>query len=224
MVSCCMRPSLAPANPERFSSSGGEPIGSADDWQHESSCAFGKYITPFSSSPPQGGIGLNHPWSGRLDKQRRIQISNSGYDLAISPQVSREFCQQRFALGKQGRRECRTLGASAAACVLVVSTRVSHHGHAGNVRHSPRSGVNGLFRALLGDRAFLSPSLAEVAFHKLDAGVEASGPHVFAVRKRRPRQKRRPRPPHPAPTSVTIAIRPSSGTGRQEYAGDLGPV
>jgi hypothetical protein len=36
-------------------------------------------------------------------------------------------------------------------------------------------------------------------FRRLDAGVEASGPHDFAVRVRRPRQKRRPRPPLPAP-------------------------
>jgi hypothetical protein len=49
------------------------------------------------------------------------------------------------------------------------------------VRH-PHAMVYGLYRALLGDRAFLSPSLAKVAFHKLDAGVEASGPHDFAVR------------------------------------------
>jgi hypothetical protein len=28
----------------------------------------------------------------------------------------------------------------------------------------------------------LSPSLAELLLHKLDAGVEASGPHDFAVR------------------------------------------
>jgi hypothetical protein len=34
---------------------------------------------------------------------------------------------------------------------------------------------------------------------KLDAGVEASGPHDFAVRKRRPRQQRRLRPSHPVP-------------------------
>jgi hypothetical protein len=48
---------------------------------------------------------------------------------------------------------------------------------------------------------------------KLDASVEASGPHDFAVREKAPSSKRYPRPPHPAPTSVTIAIRPSSGTG-----------
>jgi hypothetical protein len=58
----------------------------------------------------------------------------------------------------RGRRECRAPGAPAAARVVVVNTRVSHHGHTGNARHSPRNGFNSLFRALPGDRAFLSPS------------------------------------------------------------------
>jgi hypothetical protein len=40
----------------------------------------------------------------------------------------------------------------------VVNTRVSHHGHTGNTRHSPRNGFNGFLRALLGDRACLPPS------------------------------------------------------------------
>ena len=62
----------------------------------------------------------------------------------------------------------------------VESTRVSHHGHTGNTRHSPRNGFNGFLRALPGDRACLSPSLA--GHCQLDAGVEASGPHDFAVR------------------------------------------
>jgi hypothetical protein len=35
---------------------------------------------------------------------------------------------------------------------VVGSTRVSHHGHTGITRHSPRNGFNGLFRALPGDR------------------------------------------------------------------------
>jgi hypothetical protein len=34
---------------------------------------------------------------------------------------------------------------------------------------------------------------------ELDASVEASGPHDFAVRFKRPRRKRHPRPPHPVP-------------------------
>jgi len=44
----------------------------------------------------------------------------------------------------------------------------------------------------------LTPSLAKKA-RQLDASVEASGPHDFAVRKARSRQKHSPRPPHPAP-------------------------
>src|SRR5450755_1116067 len=40
----------------------------------------------------------------------------------------------------------------------VESTRVSHHGHTGNTRHSPRNGFNGLLRTLPGDRACLPPS------------------------------------------------------------------
>jgi hypothetical protein len=44
--------------------------------------------------------------------------------------------------------------APAALRVKVVNTQVSHHGHAGSIRHSPRNGFNGLFHALPGDRAF----------------------------------------------------------------------
>jgi hypothetical protein len=42
------------------------------------------------------------------------------------------------------------------------------------------NGFNGFFRALPGDRAFLPPSPCETT--KLDASVEASGPHDLAVR------------------------------------------
>jgi hypothetical protein len=40
----------------------------------------------------------------------------------------------------------------------VVNTRVSHHGYTGSPGIPARSGFNGFLRALLGDRAFLSPS------------------------------------------------------------------
>jgi len=57
----------------------------------------------------------------------------------------------------------------------------SHHGHAGYTRHSPHNGFNGLPRDLPGDRALLSPSPADNV-RQLDASVEASEPHDFAVR------------------------------------------
>jgi hypothetical protein len=48
-------------------------------------------------------------------------------------------------------------------------------------RHSLRNGFNGFLRALLGDRAFLPPSLV-VRIHELSASVGAPGPRDFAVR------------------------------------------
>ena len=95
----------------------------------------------------------------------------------------------------------------------VVNTRVSHHGHTGNTRHSPRNGFNGFLRALPGDRALLPPSPAKVVFRKLDASVGASGPHDFAVRVRAVRLRRIRVHRIPSPTSVTIAKRPSVWAG-----------
>src|ERR1700733_528384 len=43
----------------------------------------------------------------------------------------------------------------------VVNTRVSHHGYTGSPGIPARNGFNGFFRALPGDRAFLSPSSAD---------------------------------------------------------------
>jgi hypothetical protein len=61
------------------------------------------------------------------------------------------------------------------------------------------------------------------SFHQLDASVEASGPHDFAVRKKgalvssAPRVHRILHPPF-----VTIAKRPSIGSERKRYRSDLG--
>jgi len=54
------------------------------------------------------------------------------------------------------------------------------------IQHSLREWFYGLFRALPGDRAWLSPSSCETCFAQLDASVEASGPHGFAVRVQQP--------------------------------------
>ena len=43
------------------------------------------------------------------------------------------------------------------------------HRFAGITRHSLRNGFNGLFRALPGDRAFLSPSLADNSANRTPA-------------------------------------------------------
>src|SRR6202023_3641652 len=104
------------------------------------------------------------------------------HSFAISPPIRASFAGEIPPFLIRGRRECRAPDAPAAARVVVVSTRVSHHGHTGITRHSPRNGFNGFLRALPGDRALLPPSSAKIAFRELDASVGTSGPHDFAVR------------------------------------------
>src|SRR5258708_39023839 len=113
--------------------------------------------------------GAVHIWvpAFRRDDKRgyHLHVSNSlpccpccRHDLAISPPVLREVCKNippsepQRARGTPGARCARSRACS------VVNTRVSHHGHTGITRHSPRNGFNGLFRALPGDRACLPPS------------------------------------------------------------------
>jgi hypothetical protein len=95
----------------------------------------------------------------------------------------------------RGRRECR---APRSLACSVKNTRVSHHGRAG----SP-----GIPRAMVLTVSFgLSPVIG-LSCHrrpadypaKLDVGVEASGPHDFAVRDSAARLWRCLRPPHPVP-------------------------
>ena len=60
--------------------------------------------------------------------------------------------------------------APAAARVVVVNTRVSHHGYAETPGIPAHDGVNGLSRDLPGDRAFLSPSPRECGIVRARSG------------------------------------------------------
>ena len=106
-------------------------------------------------------------------------------------------------------------GAPTASRAKVESTRVSHHRYAETVRHSLRDGFNGFLRALLGDRALLSPSPARCAgiianltpaSGRQDHTTLPSAPARFVFARRCVH-----RIPHP--TFVTIAKRPSCGCG-----------
>jgi hypothetical protein len=84
----------------------------------------------------------------------------------------------------------------------------SHHGHAGNIRHSLRNG----FTAYI----VLSPVIGLYCHchrrdtsRQLDAGVEASGPHDFAVREKLRIVERAFASTASRPAFVTIASRPS---------------
>ena len=124
---------------------------------------------------------------------------------------SRRLKRARFAINFRPLIQ-RAQGMPGAQCArsrawCVVNTRVSHHGHTGNTRHSPRNGFNGFLRSAVA--------------RQLDASVGASGPHDFAVRTSIVRLRFSGRRPNcadvaashriPCPTFVTIAKRPSVG-------------
>src|ERR1700733_6139782 len=127
--------------------------------------------------------------------------------------MSRPPRSEGAVLPPRGEQGMPGADAPAAARGVVGSTRVSHHGHTGITRHSPRNGFNGFLRALPGDRACLPPSPAKIAFRQLDASVGASGPHDFAVR-----EATRPSSAPPASTASRsdvrdVAQRPSDWDG-----------
>src|SRR3979490_3003367 len=95
------------------------------------------------------------------------------------------------------------------ACEIKKHTSVVTTGSDGFNRHSPRSGFTASFA--------LSPAIGLVCHRhlarllaRLDAGVEASEPHDFAVRKTARSSLAPPAPTASRPASVTIAIRPSN--------------
>ena len=109
------------------------------------------------------------------------------HDSAISRHDAPEFCSSRSPSDIRGRGECRAPDAPAAARVES-NTRVSHHGHTANTRHSPHNGFTAYF--VLSPVTGLVVTVAcEVAFANLNASVGASGPHDFAVRLSAVRQR-----------------------------------
>src|ERR1700722_3165396 len=122
----------------------------------------------------------------------------------VGPSITR--AQGMPDAGRVRSRTCR-----------VVNTCVSHHGHAGNVRHSPRDGVNGLYARSPRRPGFLAAVIRENDFANL---MPASGhqDHTSLPSALVPFVKGTTRVHRiPPPTSVTIAIRPSSGTGWRQY-------
>ena len=141
-----------------------------------------------------------------------IQISNSQDARphsrgAMRPDFARNLrpIKQR-AWGMPGAQCTRSRACS------VVNTRVSHRRSPGNHPAFPHAVV-------LTGSFVLSPAIGlschrhprEPSSRELDAGVEASGPHDFAVRVGTVRQPVPPASTASRPASVTIAIRPSVG-------------
>jgi hypothetical protein len=110
-----------------------------------------------------------------------------------------------------GCGECRVPNAPAAARVVVVSTRVSHHGRAGITRHSRTQVVLTVSSALSLVTGLSCHHRRRNCFHRLDASVGASGPHGSAVRETSAFVNAHLASTASCPASVTISSRPSVG-------------
>ena len=160
--------------------------------------ACGVSSTPRLLESVTNGSGiLDHPLS-RMMTAESAEISNRQTHLHIpaarSVRVGAENIRpKQRAWGMPGARCTR----SRAWCV--VNTRVSHHGYTGSPGIPARNGFNGFLRALLGDRALLSPSLTRIAPQSLTPASGRQDHTTSSSASACPRQKRRLRPSHPSP-------------------------
>jgi hypothetical protein len=121
------------------------------------------------------------------DRFRRIP-ARPCKSLPLAARCARGFADCRPFRGRTGMPGAQCTRSLVCALVVENAHEYSQRSHRKSPGIPARNGLR-LIRTLPGDRAFLPPSLAEVAFHKLDASVEASGPHDFTVRFRAARQK-----------------------------------
>src|SRR5665647_2788758 len=110
--------------------------------------------------------------------------------LSLAARCTRGL-QVTLALQNRGRRECRMRAAPAVSCAIC--TRRCAHEHTGQRRQSdiPCAMVLRLIsRSSRRSGFFVTVTPEKLASHELDASVEASEPHDFAVRFGAARQKR----------------------------------
>src|ERR1700724_4004681 len=100
---------------------------------------------PSGPSAKQRGRGVWVPAVAGTTDSNFERHCSFRQNFTISPHVLREVCSNVPPSEIRGRRECRAPDAPAAARVVVVNTRVSHHGHTGTTRHSPRNGFQAYF-------------------------------------------------------------------------------
>src|SRR6266403_668564 len=94
-------------------------------------------------------------------------VDNFGYTSAFPRRAAPEVCKNFSPKENRGRRECRVPNAPAASHAVKISTRVSHHGHTGTTRHSPRNGFTAYFA--LSSVTTLFDTVACASSRRLDA-------------------------------------------------------
>jgi hypothetical protein len=109
-----------------------------------------------ASSPESIPLGIHAaPWfpGSRQGAPQNDGVSPPTCTSTPARRIASELLPNVVPPDIRGRRECRAPVAPAALRAKIKSTQASHHGHTGDIRHSPRNGFNGLFHALPGDRA-----------------------------------------------------------------------
>jgi hypothetical protein len=138
------------------------------------------------------------------------------HDLAISRHEAPEVFWKSSPFENRGRREDRVRAAPAVSCANMHKENAHEHtGSAENIRPSLRNGFTAYFVLSPVNGLSCHRRLTDKSA-KLSAGIEASGPHDFAVRISHARQSQLSRPPHPTARFVTIASRPSCRVRRAE--------
>jgi hypothetical protein len=126
-------------------------------------------------NPPQGehGAAIRH-----YDRSRMIPAADAASHSrrGMRPSYASTFAPMR-AWGMPGAQCTHSLVRE-----INKAHEHSHHRSTGSIPAFPHAnGFNGFLRALPGNRALCHRRLARL-LARLDAGVEASGPHDFAVR------------------------------------------
>jgi hypothetical protein len=170
-------------------------------------------------SRPSGGKAVANGANG-------ARVSRDSHNERDTPPPSRDKVSSGLCLSTRpssirGRGKCRARDAPAASRAKIESTQVSHHGHTGNTRHSPRDGFNGLLRALPGDRLSCHHPRRDALgiIGRLTSASRCQDHTASPSALTAPVLRRRSVHRIPHPTSVTIAKRPSSEAGWRERCG-----
>jgi hypothetical protein len=153
-------------------------------------------------------------WDLHPSSRFHFQTANSKYDSAFPRRGSPELCKT-VSLENRGRRECRALAAPIASRANKKAHERSHHRFRRIHPAFPAQWFYGLLRALPGDHALLTPSPALLIADLTPAlGRQNDTTWPYAGRPRSSRAL--PTSIASRPAFVTIASRPSCGTGRCE--------
>jgi hypothetical protein len=122
----------------------------------------------------------------------------------------------------KGRGECRVPAAPIASRAKVKQAHERSHHRYSRIHPAFPHAMVLTVTSCSPRRSGLFVTVACGLLRRLDAGVEASGPHDFAVRKQALSSAAPAASTASRPASVTIAIRPFVGWDRESYSFDLG--